>query len=312
MSGTLIDGVWTEESKIPVSADGNFHRKASTFRHRISEESGAQFAPEAGRYHLHVAYACPWAHRMLITRALKGLEEVISVSVVHPLMLDNGWEFTGGPEFRDQVNERRFMHEVYTAAAPDYTGRVTVPVLWDKKLNTIVNNESAEIIRMFNADFGTLATNDVDLAPSHLLPQIDAVNEIVYYEINNGVYKCGFTSAQSADDEAVSKLFNALDQMEDRLAETGFLVGGTLTEADIRLFVTLIRFDLVYILLFKCNLRRVSEYPNLTKLLRHIYSLNGVADTVDFAQIKNHYFGSLRSINPQGIVPAGPMVEFLG
>lgn len=309
MAGRLIDGVWTREGDMLASKDGRYHRQETDFRDWISSETGSRFAPDAGRYHLYVSYACPWAHRTLIFLALKGLEHAISVSVVNPIVGQDGWEFTGAEgDFPDHLNGKAFLHEIYTLADPHYTGRVSVPVLWDKKLETIVSNESAEIIRMFNSAFAGVSGDDTDYAPAGLLPEIDAVNDLVYRKINNGVYRCGFAGTQEAYDEAADDLFGALDEMEARLSASGTLVGDRLTEADIRLFTTLIRFDQVYVGLFKCNVRRIADYPNLSALRRRLYEAPGVAETVKFDQIKSHYYGSLRGVNPSGIVPQGPEV----
>lgn len=307
MAGRLIDGVWTNESAQLASKDGRYRRPETDFRNWISKDEDAKFKAEAGRYHLYVSFACPWAHRTLITRSLKGLEEAITVSAVQPILGDNGWEFIPGDDaFADPLFNKQFLHEIYTRADQAYTGRVSVPVLWDKKLNTIVSNESAEIIRMLNSEFDGIAKNDHDFAPEALLGEIDEVNDLVYSQINNGVYRCGFAGNQEAYEEAVNALFTALDAMEKRLEPTGFLVGDSLTEADIRLFTTLIRFDQVYVGLFKCNLRRIADYPNLSALARRIYDMEAVRRTVRLDQIKQHYWSSLRALNPSGIVPVGP------
>jgi putative glutathione S-transferase len=309
MTGQLVDGAWTTQSEILASSDGRYRRQETSFRNWISSNPGARFKPEADRYRLYVSYACPWAHRTLIFRNLKGLDEAITVSVVNPVVGENGWEFTDSTgRYPDHANEQQFLHQIYTLADRDYCGRVSVPVLWDKKLKTIVSNESAEIIRMFNSAFNSLATNDTDYAPDQHLADIDAVNEQVYQKINNGVYKCGFASTQEAYEEAVGELFEALDTLEARLGDGGYLVGETQTEADWRLFTTLIRFDPVYVALFKCNLRRIADYPNLSSLMRRLYETGDVKDTVDFDQIKTHYYASLRAVNPSGIIPVGPAV----
>ncbi|MES0810936.1 glutathione S-transferase family protein [Roseibium sp. SCPC15] len=293
-----------------ASKDGRYHRQETDFRNWISHKPGAQFAPEAGRYHLYVSYACPWAHRTLIMRSLKGLENTISVSAVAPVVDQDGWEFSdAGGRYSDPLFGKRFLHEIYTQADPSYTGRVSVPVLWDKELNTIVSNESAEIIRMLNSEFSDFSSNDRDFAPADLLEEIDAVNELVYRKINNGVYRCGFAATQDAYEEAVTELFDALNTVEERLEKTGYLVGNCSTEADWRLFTTLIRFDLVYVSLFKCNLRRIADYPNLSNLCRRLLHTGKVAETVKFDQIKSHYWASLRALNPSGIVPIGPEVS---
>jgi glutathionyl-hydroquinone reductase len=307
MAGRLIDGVWTREGDILASGDGHYHRQETDFRDWISQEPGAKFAPEVGRYHLFVSYACPWAHRTLIMRSLKGLEDTISVSAVNPIVNEDGWEFTGADgAFPDHLSGKNYLHEIYALADPNYTGRVSVPVLWDKKLNTIVSNESAEITRMLNSAFVGVAGNNADFAPKALLAEIDVVNDLVYQKINNGVYRCGFAGTQAAYEEAVGDLFSALDTVEARLDNSGYLVGGQLTEADLRLFTTLIRFDQVYVALFKCNIRRIVDYPNLSALRKKLYEHANVADTVKFDQIKTHYWASLRGVNPSGIVPVGP------
>ncbi|WP_085899453.1 glutathione S-transferase family protein [Kiloniella majae] len=327
MPGKLINGVWTRESEIKVSKDGKYHREETSFRNWISSDAGinedvainekgqsqrdAKFAPEVGRYHLYVSYACPWAHRTLIMRSLKGLEDAISVSTVNPILKDDGWEFTdqeGG--FSDHLSDKSFLHEIYTLADPNYTGRVSVPVLWDKKLKTIVSNESAEIMRMLNTAFVGVAGNDINFVPDELLSEIDAVNDLVYQKINNGVYRCGFAGTQAAYEDAVNELFDTLDILEKRLIGLDYLVGNQLTEADLRLFTTLVRFDPVYVALFKCNIRRIADYPNLSGLLKRVYEHGNIAQTVKLDQIKTHYWGSLRGLNPSGIIPVGPDLNF--
>lgn len=316
--GLLVNGQWQDRWYDTGSTGGRFVRKDAAFRNWVTVDgvpgpSGhGGFQAEAGRYHLYVSLACPWAHRALIVRALKGLEETINVSVVHWLMLENGWTFADGPGATpDNVNGARLLHQVYTTADPDYTGRVTVPVLWDRKQGTIVSNESSEIIRMLNSAFDGLGANPGDFYPAALRNQIDEINALVYDTLNNGVYKSGFATTQSAYEEAVTPLFETLDWLEARLATRRFLAGETFTEADIRLFTTLIRFDAVYVGHFKCNLRRIADYPNLSAYTREIYQLPGVADTVNFEHIKRHYYESHRGINPAGIVPLGPVLDFL-
>ncbi|MEP4038516.1 glutathione S-transferase family protein [Pseudophaeobacter sp.] len=306
MAGKLIDGIWTREGDVPKTTDGRFQRQESAFRNWISTEPDAKFAPETGRYHLYICYACPWAHRTLIMRSLKGLEEAVSVSAVSPLVQDEGWEFAD--DFPDHLMGKRRLHEIYTAADPSYSRRVSVPVLWDKKLGTIVSNESAEIMRILNSAFVGIAGNDRDFAPDELLAEIDAVNDLTYRKVNNGVYRCGFAGTQAAYDEAVGELFDALDQIEARLEGRAYLVGDQITEADWRLFTTLIRFDHVYASLFKCNIRKISDYPNLSALRARLFAIDGIGDTVKFDQIKSHYWTSLRNLNPSGIVPAGPEI----
>jgi putative glutathione S-transferase len=316
--GLLVNGQWQDRWYDTGSTGGRFVRKDAAFRNWVTVDGApgpsghGGFQAEAGRYHLYVSLACPWAHRALIVRALKGLEETINVSVVHWLMLENGWTFADGPGATpDNVNGARLLHQVYTTADPDYTGRVTVPVLWDRKQGTIVSNESSEIIRMLNSAFDGLGANPGDFYPAALRNQIDEINALVYDTLNNGVYKSGFATTQSAYEEAVAPLFETLDWLEARLATRRFLAGETFTEADIRLFTTLIRFDAVYVGHFKCNLRRIADYPNLSAYTREIYQLPGVADTVNFEHIKRHYYESHRGINPAGIVPLGPVLDFL-
>ncbi len=315
--GLLIDGVWHDKWYDTRKTGGRFQRQESAFRNWVTADGSAGptgeagFKAEAGRYHLYVSLACPWAHRTLIFRNLKGLEEIISLSVVHWHMGEEGWTFEAGPGvIPDRVTGAEKLHQVYTAARPDYTGRVTVPVLWDKKRDTIVSNESAEIIRMFNSAFDGLTGNDLDFYPEALRGEIDAINETVYHKVNNGVYKCGFATSQEAYVEAFDALFATLDELERRLTLQRYLVGGRLTEADWRLFTTLLRFDAVYHGHFKCNLKRLVDYPNLWDYTRELYQVPGVAETVDLHHIKHHYYGSHRSINPTGIVPKGPALDF--
>jgi putative glutathione S-transferase len=316
--GLLVNGQWQDRWYDTGSTGGRFVRKDAAFRNWVTVDGApgpsghGGFQAEAGRYHLYVSLACPWAHRALIVRALKGLEETINVSVVHWLMLENGWTFADGPGATpDIVNGARLLHQVYTTADPDYTGRVTVPVLWDRKQGTIVSNESSEIIRMLNSAFDGLGANPGDFYPAALRNQIDEINALVYDTLNNGVYKSGFATTQSAYEEAATPLFETLDWLEARLATRRFLAGETFTEADIRLFTTLIRFDAVYVGHFKCNLSRIADYPNLSAYTREIYQLPGVVDTVNFEHIKRHYYESHRGINPAGIVPLGPVLDFL-
>ncbi|MBD0271275.1 MAG: glutathione S-transferase family protein, partial [Acetobacteraceae bacterium] len=269
------------------------------------------FAAEPGRYHLYVSLACPWAHRALIMRALKGLEEAIGVSVVHWLMREDGWTFAEGPgTVPDTVNRAAFLHQVYTAADPRYTGRATVPVLWDKRNGTIVSNESSEIIRMLNSAFDGVGAKPGDHYPEPLRAEIDAINARVYDTVNNGVYKAGFATTQAAYEEAVRPLFETLEWLDARLARRRFLMGDALTEADIRLWTTLVRFDAVYAGHFKCNIRRLVDLPNLWAYARDIHQLPGVAGTVNFEHIKRHYYESHRGVNPTGIVPLGPVLDF--
>jgi glutathionyl-hydroquinone reductase len=315
--GLLVNGKWQEREHDTASSDGRFVRKEPAFRNWVTVDGSpgpsgrGGFRAEAARYHLYVSLACPWAHRALIVRALKGLEEMISVSVVHWLMLDNGWTFADGPgTVPDTVNGASLLHQVYTAADPDYTGRVSVPVLWDKQEKTIVNNESSEIIRMLNSAFDGLGAIPGDYYPEALRQQIDEISSRVYSTLNIGVYKTGFATTQSAYEEAVTPLFETLAWLEERLSTQRFLVGSIFTEADIRLFATLIRFDAVYFGHFKCNLHRIVDYPNLSAYTRDIYQLSGVAGTVDFEHIKRNYYESHRGVNPTGIVPLGPVLDF--
>ena len=309
--GRLIDGKWSDEWYDTKSSGGRFVRKESSFRDHVRADGSTRFAPAAGRYHLYVSLACPWAHRTLIFRKLKGLEQAISLSVVDPFMGAGGWEF-GSSEGStpDAIHAARFLHEVYTKADPRYTGRVTVPVLWDREHGTIVNNESSEIIRMFNGEFDTLAEHPaLDFYPEPLRPEIDEINAIVYSDVNNGVYRCGFATSQEAYEDAFAQLFSTLDRLEERLGRQRYLVGDRLTEADWRLFTTLVRFDAVYVGHFKCNLRRIADMPNLAGYLRELYQVPGVADTVDLTHIKRHYYESHGTINPTGVVPIGPELD---
>ncbi len=309
--GRLIEGVWSDEWYDTKSTGGKFVRKESAFRDHVRADGSTRFAPEAGRYHLYVSLACPWAHRTLILRKLKGLEDAISLSVVDPDMGANGWEF-GSSEgcIPDPIHQAKFLHEVYTKADPHYTGRVTVPVLWDRKHETLVNNESAEIIRMFNAEFDAVAKHpELDFYPAELRKEIDAVNAFVYPRVNNGVYRCGFATTQEAYEEAFAQLFSALETLEERLGGQRYLVGDRITEADWRLFTTLVRFDPVYVGHFKCNLRRIADMPSLHGYLRELYQVPGIAGTVNMTHIKRHYYESHVTINPTGVVPAGPELD---
>ena len=315
--GLLVDGQWHDQWYDTEKSGGKFEREAARFRNWVTANgdagpSGAGgFAAQSGRYHLYISLACPWAHRTLILRALKGLAAHISVSVVHPDMLENGWEFRAEGEHRDHLYGLDFLHQLYTRAAADYSGRVTVPVLWDKERETIVSNESADIIRMFNSAFDELGgvRGELDFYPQALRQDIDVVNERVYDTVNNGVYKAGFATAQEVYSDAYSALFETLDWLEGRLGEQRYLVGNRLTEADWRLFTTLVRFDAVYFGHFKCNRQRIADYPNLSGYLRDLYQVPGVADTVDIGQIKQHYYVSQRTINPTQIVPQGPVLD---
>ncbi|HEX6243738.1 MAG TPA: glutathione S-transferase family protein [Polyangiales bacterium] len=300
--GMLVDGQWVDKWYDTASTGGRFVRSQTSFRATLSE--AGPYRPAVGRYHLYVSLACPWAHRTLILRALKGLESAIEVSLVAPLMLEQGWQFDGAHP--DALYGARYLHELYTRAQPNYSGRVTVPVLWDKQTEQVVNNESAEIVRILDRAFDGLGARPGSFYPEELRDEIDQVNQRVYDDVNNGVYKAGFATSREAYEEAFDALFATLDWLEQRLSGRDYLVGDRVTEADIRLFTTLVRFDAVYYSHFKCNLRRIVDYPNLRALRRRIYDLPGVATTVDLETIKQHYFGSHRSINPSGIVPKGP------
>lgn len=313
--GLLVEGNWQDTWYDTSKTGGRFVRSESQFRNWVTADGSAGptgdsgFAAESGRYHLYVSLACPWAHRTLIFRKLKNLESHISVSPVEPLMLENGWEFGQG-DLADPLHGFKCMHQVYTKADPKYTGRVTVPVLWDKQKQTIVSNESADIIRMFNTAFNELTGNTDDYYPTDEREAIDSINDFVYDKVNNGVYKCGFATTQEAYEEAFKALFTALDELEQRLAGRRYLVGSTLTEADWRLFTTLVRFDPVYVGHFKTNLKRIADYPNLYNYLRDLYQVKGVAETVNLEHIKKHYYGSHDTINPTGVVPAGPQLDY--
>lgn len=312
--GQLIDGVWHDTWYDTASTGGRFKRTEAQFRHWVTPNGDAGptgeagFAAQAGRYHLYVSLACPWAHRTLIMRQLKGLQDIIAVSVVHPLMLDNGWTF--GIDFPeatgDSLYQHEFLYQLYLHAQSDYSGRVTVPVLWDTERHTIVSNESADIMRMFNSAFDSIGATPGDYYPTALRAQIDDLNDWIYPSINNGVYKAGFATSQEAYDEAVNGVFSALDTLEVRLAQQRYLTGNQLTEADIRLWTTLIRFDPVYHTHFKCDKYRLSDYPNLFGFLRDIYQLPGVANTVNLAHIRHHYYRSHGTINPHGVISIGP------
>ena len=313
--GKLIDGVWHDVGYDTKKTGGRFVRRESQFRNWVTADGSSGFAAEPGRYHLYVSLACPWAHRTLIYRRLKRLEAVIPVSVVHWHMAENGWEFGTGDHdgsdcTGDRLGGRSYLHQLYSDAQADYTGRVTVPVLWDTRTHTIVNNESSEIIRMFNSAFDAWGDAGLDLYPADLRGEIDALNETVFLKVNNGVYKAGFATSQAAYEEAFDDLFATLDELEARLARRRYLLGDRMTEADWRLFTTLLRFDPVYYGHFKCNQRRLAEYPNLWAYTRELYQVPGVAETVNFRHIKHHYYVSHRTINPTGIVPKGPDVDF--
>jgi putative glutathione S-transferase len=303
--GKLVEGVWQDVWYETKSNGGKFVREDAGFRDWIRNEPGAKFQPESGRYHLYVSLACPWAHRTLIFRKLKGLEEHIDVTVVCPDMMSEGWQM-GLPE---PLFGHTRMHEIYTQAKPDYTGRVTVPVLWDKKHNTIVSNESSEIIRMFNSEFNELTGNKTDYYPQSERDAIDEWNAFVYPNVNNGVYRCGFATTQSAYEEAYNHLFDSLDKLDTHLSRSRYLAGSKITEADWRLFTTLIRFDAVYVGHFKCNKKRIADYPNLNGYMKELYQVPGIKETTDFYHIKRHYYFSHTGINPTQVVPKGPELD---
>ncbi|MBZ0215790.1 MAG: glutathione S-transferase family protein [Fimbriimonadaceae bacterium] len=317
--GLLVDGKWTDQWYDTKSSGGKFVRKDAAFRNWVTPDgspgpSGSGgFKAEAGRYHLYVAYACPWAHRTLIFRELKGLQDIIPISAVQPLMLEMGWSFgdgSGEGVIPDSVNHVQHIHQLYMKAVPDYTGRATVPILWDKARETIVSNESSEIIRMFNSAFDGAGAKDGNYYPAALRDKIDEVNDLVYSNVNNGVYKAGFATEQDAYEDAVTALFDALDRLETRLGETRYLVGNRITEADWRLFTTLLRFDPVYFGHFKCNIRRIVDYPNLWNYVLDLYQQPGIAGTCNLAHIKQHYYGSHETVNPTRIVPLGPEIDY--
>ncbi len=320
--GLLVDGIWKDQWYDTASSGGRFVRHESDFRNWVTRDGpagptgDAGFRAEPDRYHLYVSLACPWAHRTLIFRKLKRLGPIIAVSVVDPLMGENGWAFSAPDgsltpgSTHDDLFAARYLYEIYLRAKPRYTGRVTVPVLWDKRRGRIVNNESSEIIRMLNSEFDEWGDASADFYPRELREEIDRINSFVYPNVNNGVYRCGFATTQAAYEEAFDALFTALDKLEGRLGKKRYLAGARVTEADWRLFTTLVRFDAVYYGHFKCNLRRVVDYPNLWNYLRELYQVPGVAETVNLAQIKRHYYASHVTINPTRIVPKGPEIDF--
>lgn len=316
--GLLIDGQWTDQWYDTSATGGKFVRSEAQFRNWITPDGSAGptgsdgFRAEPGRYHLYVSLACPWAHRALIFRALKGLENMVGLSVVNPYMGKNGWTFEPGEGvIPDHVNGSRYVHQLYTLTEPGYTGRVTIPILWDTKRRVIVNNESSEIIRIFNSAFDGVGALEGDYYPQDLRSQIDQVNDLVYPNINNGVYRAGFATTQQAYEEAVTALFDSLETLEKRLLKQRYLTGARITEADWRLFTTLLRFDPVYYGHFKCNIKRLVDMPGLWGFARDLYQWPGVQETVDMAHIKNHYYGSHPTVNPTGIVPLGPRIDWL-
>ena len=307
----LINGELRSNWEIESNKNGEYVRKDSQFVSHIDNDPSNPYKPESGRYHLYVSYACPWAHRTLIFRQLKDLQPHISVSVVHPDMGDEGWKFSEFPDATiDHVHNSKYMYELYIAAKPDYSGIVTVPVLWDKKTSTIVNNESSEIIRIFNHAFNAITGNNSDYYPISLREEIDKINSIIYNDVNNGVYRAGFATTQQAYKKAFDRLFNTLDMLENRLSGQRFLVGNRITEADWRLFTTLLRFDPVYVGHFKCNKRRLADYHHLSNYMRDLYQRPGIAETFNIDHIKRHYYVSHRFINPTGIIPEGPLLNY--
>ncbi len=314
--GLLVNGEWQDRWYDTKATDGHFARSQSQFRHWITTDGSAGptgaagFKAETGRYHLYVSLACPWAHRTLIFRVLKGLASSISVSVVNPLMKEHGWTFDPAPGVvADPLHQSQYLHQLYTQAAADYSGRVTVPILWDKHRDTIVSNESADIIRMLNSAFDQAGATPGDYYPVALRREIDSLNQHIYDSVNNGVYKAGFATTQAAYEDALYPLFASLDQLEHRLSQQRYLLGERITEADWRLFTTLIRFDPVYVGHFKCNLRPIRSYPHLWGYLKELYQWPGVRATVDMAHIKTHYYASHDMINPTGVVPVGPLQD---
>ena len=314
--GLLVKGQWVDQWYDTDANDGEFARSESQFRNWVTKDGSAGptgdagFKAEAGRYHLYVSLACPWAHRVLILRKLKGLESMISVSVVNPLMAEHGWTFDEAPGvIGDPINNARYMYQIYTATDPNYSGRVTIPVLWDKQQHCIVNNESAELIRMLNSAFDDIGATPGDYYPHALRGDIDKLNAKIYPNVNNGVYMAGFATTQRAYEQAVMPLFATLDELDQHLSHHRYLASEQITEADWRLFTTLIRFDAVYYSHFKCNIKRIADFPNLSGYLRELYQWLGIKDTINMAHIKQHYYRSHLNINPTGIVPVGPDLD---
>jgi len=304
--GLLVNGVWKDRWYDTKKSGGKFIRTEAQFRNFIDKDS--EFTPDSGRYHLYVSLACPWAHRTLIYRSLKDLNEHIACSVVNPYMLENGWTFEGSfpGTTSDHLFLKQYLYEIYLKADSNYSGRVTVPVLWDKKNQTIVSNESSEIIRMFNYSFNELTGNNLDFYPEKFQEKIDEINDFTYHNINNGVYKVGFATKQSVYEEELDRLFNALDQVEEILEQNTYLLGSEMLECDLRLFPTLLRFDPVYVGHFKCNKKRIIDYPNINRYLQLIKSNSKIKPTINIDHIKTHYYGSHPTINPNGIIPTGP------
>ena len=305
--GQLVDGIWTKGSVSSNDESGSFKRLESVFRHNISDDND-KYIPETNRYHLYVSYACPWAHRTLIFRKLKKLENHISVDYIHPDMLDMGWSFeTNFPDTTgDTIHNKKYAHEIYQISDNKVSTKATVPILWDKKTHTIVNNESSEIIRIMNQSFNNISKNHDDYYPINLRAEIDDINDVIYKNINNGVYKTGFSKTQASYDDAVQKLFSSLEMIEDKLKHQDYLVGNTLTEADIRFAPTLLRFDSVYYVHFKCSLKKISEFKNISRYLKNLYSNDAISSTTNFEHIKRHYYFSHEHINPHRIIPIGP------
>ncbi|MGM0592243.1 MAG: glutathione S-transferase family protein [Halobacteriota archaeon] len=304
----LVDGEWQTDAYQSTNDDGEFERQVTSFREWVEDDPDAEFPAEAGRYHLYISRACPWAHRTALTRTLVGLEDVISLSLVEPVRIDDGWEFS--EEYPDPLYDAAYLRDIYTRADSEFTGRVTVPVLWDTERETIVNNESEEIMRMLDTAFGGLGTREVDLYPDELAEEVDRIIDDIYEPINNGVYRAGFADSQAAYDRAVDELFQALDHWEVLLEDQRYLAGDRLTEADLALFATLVRFDHVYHTHFKCNRRSIHEYPNLWNYTKELYQLPGVAGTVNFTHIVEHYYRSHGGLNPKRLVPTGPDIGF--
>ena len=307
--GMLVNGAWRQEDPPMASGDGSFVRPQSGFRDRVTRDGSSGFKAEAGRYVLVTAPSCPWAHRTVLMRRLKGLADAIEI-LQSDLPKGQGWAYSHGLDDLGPIDGIFHVHQVYSAARPDFTGRATVPVLWDRKTRTIVNNESSEIIRMLNSEFDDFGNTTVDLYPNALRSAIDPINTFIYETINDGVYRCGFAKSQQAYEVSFRRLFAALDEIEQRLGHQRYLIGDRFTEADLRLFPTLVRFDAVYYSHFKCNLRRIADYHNLSNYLREIYQLPGVAETVDMPGIKLGYYGGMRNLNPSGIIPFGPELDF--
>ncbi len=312
--GMLVNGIWhqeepPQEAQRLTSADGSFVRLESGFRDRVTRDGSSGFKAEAGRYVLVTAPSCPWAHRTVLMRKLKGLERAIAI-LQSDLPKGQGWAYSRGFDDLEPTAGVFHVHQVYTAARPDFTGRATVPVLWDRKTHTIVNNESSEIIRMLNSEFDGFGDTATDLCPERLRSAIDRINGFIYETINDGVYRCGFARSQQAYEASFRRLFGALDEIEQRLGHQRYLVGDRFTEADLRLFATLVRFDAVYYSHFKCNLRRIADYHHLSNYLREIYQMPGVAETIDMPGIKLGYYGGMRNLNPSGIIPLGPELDF--